>query len=157
MIAIKQYILSIIVSSVLISILDRLTNKNIQLNKQIKLVSSIFMTVVIILPVSSVDISDCLNYMESIRFDASEVTAEGDIIYKEHISKIIKEECESYILEKARQLGVSINVEIYCTDSDIPSPLSAYISGTVSPHAKECIQRLISEDLGIPKEEQIWT
>ena len=33
MIAIKQYILSIIVSSVLISILDRLTNKNIQLNK----------------------------------------------------------------------------------------------------------------------------
>ena len=69
----------------------------------------------------------------------------------------IKAQTEAYILDKAAALEVTLLVEVEMSDEPIPVPCGVRLAGDVSPHAKNKLSGIITEDLGIEKERQQWT
>ena len=73
------------------------------------------------------------------------------------LAQFIKERTQSYILDKAQSLNAVLDVEVTLSDDEIPVPVKVCITGKVSPYARGRLENLIIEDLGIEKENQIWT
>jgi hypothetical protein len=69
---------------------------------------------------------------------------------------IIKSKTEAYILNEARKMELDITVEVELSDADPPAPCRVFIKGTASPYKKTVLGRYISDNLGIPQENQQW-
>jgi hypothetical protein len=69
----------------------------------------------------------------------------------------IKARSEAYILDKAAELALSVEVEVTLSNDEIPLPVSVRVSGKASNYAKSRLQAIITQDLGINKEHQVWT
>ena len=78
---------------------------------------------------------------------------------KEEISlreSLICERCEEYISEQADALGFSCTAEVKCSpdDNGTPIPVSVVLN---SPSGRNIeLEKLIENNLGIPKEAQSW-
>ena len=67
----------------------------------------------------------------------------------------IKTSFEEYILDKAKMLGADIAVEISLDKNRIP--VFASIHGMKGSDIQRELERILTMDLGIPKENQKWT
>lgn len=73
---------------------------------------------------------------------------------EEAITDIIKQETEAYILAKAKEWNAPIRVDVTVQDR-IPTYVT--LTGTCSPGMEQRIRQFLTQDLGIPKENQKWT
>lgn len=153
----KQYILTIVSVAVLSSILLKLLNEKLPAYKLVKLMCGIMMVLTIVSPWTKVTIADYLETFENVRQDAAAVQEEGEILVQQQLQQSIKEKTEAYILDKAALLGADIRVSVTCDTSDVPIPISVELSGDVSPYARSKLQQILSSDVGIPEDKQIWT
>lgn len=74
------------------------------------------------------------------------------------IRDIIKDRCEAYIWDKAREAGVDVReicVEMSPPEED-PLPRLATVTGTFTEQQRTDLSRQIREDLGIRTENQTW-
>ena len=71
--------------------------------------------------------------------------------------EIITDKTCAYILDKAETLRAQLTVQVILSDEELPVPERIYLTGQASPYARSMLQRLIEEELGVPKERQIWT
>lgn len=69
---------------------------------------------------------------------------------------VIQHETEAYIYDKADQLDCNIQVSITLSPDAPYAPIQAKMTGTVSPYAKSVLTDVLTNELGIPKEEQHW-
>lgn len=76
---------------------------------------------------------------------------------KRELAKVIKSGCETYILDKAADMGVAIEPEVSVSDDDLPLPLYVILRGAILPDQKSSLSQIIAADLGIAKEDQHWT
>lgn len=153
--SLRQYVIGIIAAAIAVAMMEKLT-ENAQTRKMIKLVSGLFLSVVLLSPLRNISISSYTAYFDTVQRDAQDTVTRGEGIYRDNLNTIITERCESYILDKAYQLGAEINVHIQCDTSDIPIPVYAEISGNVSPYVRKTLQNMIADDIGIPEEKQLW-
>lgn len=73
------------------------------------------------------------------------------------LSDLISQEAETYILDKARDSGLSLTAEVETKVLDsYPVPWRVTIRGSPSRQEKQALARLIAQDLGIPEERQEW-
>lgn len=152
----KVYIFRIITAGVICAITVALFQKNEAIGKLVKMISGIFMLITILLPLSKID-ANIITYIDPvIHSDADVYTQSGCSQAQESLRSIITERCQTYIVEKASSMGVSVDVEVSLNDDTYPSPCAVRILGAVSPYTKQQLQTIISQDLGIPKEQQIW-
>lgn len=72
--------------------------------------------------------------------------------------RIIQQETEAYILDKATRLGIgSMAVEVTLKEGeDCPYPWYAHMQGEASREQKELLEDCLEGELGIPKERQRW-
>lgn len=91
------------------------------------------------------------------RTDAQQAIASGEKNTQQALSKIITDRTTEYILQKAEALGLQIEVQVVVSEDAIPMPKTVFISGTAAPYARQQLQDMIRRDLGIAKENQIWT
>ena len=68
--------------------------------------------------------------------------------------EVIKANTETYILDKATTMEVELNVEV-TLDGLIPKKV--ILQGAVSPYTRASLSDWIAQQLGIPREAQIWT
>lgn len=153
---IRQYIFSITAASIICAMLTHLSSGKGKTSELIKMLCGIFVILTVIRPVAQVRIDEFSEYGLSISADAREAVSEGEIYASNSISAIIKQETQAYILDKAAELNADITVDIVLSKDPQPVPKEVYIQGSVSPTAKNTLQEYISEDIGIPKECQIW-
>ena len=77
---------------------------------------------------------------------------------RELVSAIIKEKCETYILDKAAELGLALTAEVTVGGEAVyPYPVSVQLTGTPNAEQKLQMQRYIERELAIAKEEQTWS
>lgn len=112
---------------------------------------------VVISPLKQIRLGDYIGIYDSLLYDAQAASAVGEQQTEDALADIIKQRSEAYILDKAQAMGVNLDVEITLSRDDLPVPVSARIGGTVSPFIKLRLQRLLTEELGIAKENQLWT
>lgn len=153
---IRQYFLSLTAASVICAVITALFPGKGTSEKLIKLVSGVMLCMIALQPVSRLDIG---NFLDEWKFDLSagaDASGEGEILAREARYKLIKGSCEAYILDKATELGLDITVDITLSKDSIPKPQSVSIRGSISPYGKVQLQHILTNDLGIAKENQTW-
>ena len=114
----------------------------------------IFLTLTAIRPLADIDLGAVPTLAEGYTLQAEEAVMTGKELMDSQKQTIIKSRLESYILDKAEGLGVTLTVDILLDEHGLP--VSVQLNGDVSPGAKTRLQSIIAVDLGIPKEAQIW-
>lgn len=151
--AVRNYILAITAAAILCGIVTALMGGKGTSTALAKLVCGIFMAMVVVSPLVNLEFDGWTAWTSQISFDAEAAAAEGEAVAEEMYAAIIKEQTESYILDKAKALGVSAAVEVTVEEG---LPAAVWLSGDFSPYAKARLTAYISEELGIPKEDQQW-
>ena len=153
---IGQYILSIVSAAVITSIVSRLSGDVGSVSKFVKLFTGIFLVIMLITPLKDFSISDISGYFTDVETDAMSINNYAESLVKSETETYIKEKTEAYILDKASDFDLDIAVAVEVSPSDIPLPVMVEIQGLVSPYSKQQLSKIISNDLGIPKEKQVW-
>lgn len=73
------------------------------------------------------------------------------------MSSLISQQAEAYILDKAREAGLELQVTVENRDQEgYPVPWRVTLTGPISDSKKEALASVIAQDLGIPEERQEW-
>ena len=88
--------------------------------------------------------------------EAAEAVEAGKQQGEKTIHKLIKQETESYIMDKARELRLEIQAEVTLGDQALPVPERVTIYGVLPPYGKSRLSLILTRELGIAKENQRW-
>lgn len=150
---ISQYIVSIVTAAAICSIVKFITGR--KFNPIIKMICGLFLLVTILAPVVHMDFSFTDLICNDEYVDVQNILAQSKADVAVSVSSIIKEETEAYILNKAKDLGLDINIEIVLDESN-QIPERVILSGYVSPYPKEQLSHYIENTLAIPGANQEW-
>lgn len=154
MAGVSGYVLSVISAAIITAIISSFFNGKNAISSIIKLVAGLFLTFVIISPLTKLDFTTVNDYLEEFTLEGVEAASVGENIAKEAEGEIITGRVQAYILDKAKSYGAQLDVEVVLDQDNIP--VSVKLGGNISPFAKAQVAAIITEDLGISKEQQIW-
>lgn len=154
--AIGRYILSVTAASILLGIAQTLVGKKGGSAALVRLLGGLFLTFTVIAPLADVDLDAAFDAPWDFTQQGSDIAAQGEDITRDKLQSIIKQRCEAYILDRANTLRTQLEVEVTLSQDDIPIPIAVRLRGSISPYAKMSLQAWLSDDMGIPKENQIW-
>ena len=123
--------------------------------KLLRLVCGMILTLCVLGPISGAELPDSLPWPDTAC--AESIVERGKQQARLAVAERIKEQTEAYILDKADGLGAEVTVEITLTEQSPAVPDSAVIGGSVSPYVRGRLERILAQELGIPKERQQWT
>lgn len=148
----KEYILSVLGCILFFVIISQIV-QDLRYKKLIHIVCSLFLTIVILKPLTSVELYDTVKF-DPVKFSPAVYLDTGKQAARNAQEECIKEACESYIASKANEFGLEITSEVFLNEDLIP--YFAQINSCDSLEAKSRLEELLEEDLGITKENQVW-
>lgn len=151
---IRQYIVSAAAAGIFCAIVKTLLPGRGMAARLLRLVCGIFLTSVLLSPKKKWDFSSFSNVLSDFAREGELAVQSGEILAQEARADIIKEESQAYILDKARQLGGTLEVEIFLDENSVP--VEAVLTGTISPYGKSVLAVCMEEELGITRENQTW-
>lgn len=157
MVWIRSYILRLVCAGIFCGIINSLAGKKGALGATVKLMTGIFMIFCMVSPWMNLQIGDISSYFGDMSADASSVVVSGEKDAQEALKAIIKSKSEAYILDKAKSFRAELNVEVRVDGSELPVPCAVVIGGSISPYGKKQLSAIITDDLGIALEDQVWT
>lgn len=152
---IKSYIIHVIGAAIICSIAVSLAKTGNSVATICKFICALFLVFNIIGPLLNIRVSEFMFYQEHIFLEAEKYVSDGEKYAADIKSRIIKERCEEYILDKAASLHTGVDVQVQLDHNGL-SPCMVIISGAVSPYAKIQLQEYIEQTLGVPEEAQTW-
>lgn len=155
--SIKNYLISVIGAALISGIASSVVGKKGVVGSLIKLITGLFLMITVIAPWTKLRIKDLSAFYSDFSVEASHITAEGEAIANQEIASIIKSQVEAYILDKASALNLNLEVEVKMSATQPPIPESITLKGTVSPYAKHYLEDILCNDIGIAKENLLWT
>ena len=155
MVRLRGLILAVIAASLICSIINSLL-KDGMIKSAVQLLCGIFLVYTLLTYGRNVDIQFTEHSFREILADAQYEANMGAEKSKAELAKVIKAECETYILDKAGELGIRVSPEVSVSKDSLPLPTRVILQGTVLPDQKEWISQMIADDLGIAKEDQRW-
>ena len=156
MTSVREYIMSVAAMALICGIACGLL-KNCCIYAPVKLVCGIMMAVVIVEPFSGIQDFEFPDTVFPESQFGEEAAQDGIDITTDALSKVIKENTCTYILNKARELGIDIQVTVGLNENMPPAPSSVIITGKISPYDRVRLESWIEENLNISKEDQQWS
>ncbi len=153
---IRQYLLSVMTAALISAVAVKLMGTKGIYSATVKLLAGLFLSITIISPLVKMQSLNLNNYFGQLESDASNAVTGGEFLASEAMASIIKDRVSAYILDKASDFDLQLDVEVTLTNSDPPAIDTIMLQGTVSPYARGQIERIIAEDIGVPKERQLW-
>lgn len=154
---IAEYLLSVSAAAIIGAMILRLLTGKGSAATVGRMLCALFVALTAIAPITQVRLSDMGGLLPDLTADANAAVSQGQSDAKKAMAESISSRVEAYILDKAAQLGVNLTVQVEVSDDPIPVPVRLRLKGNVSPYLKSKLQKIIQDDLGINKENQIWT
>jgi len=152
-----HYILRIMIAAFICCMVMGLSREG-RVHDILKLICGAFMLILLISPMIRLHKNDIISFSSQYYAgNAAQAISAGEDYVKNTTTDIIREQCETYILNKAAEIGADISVRITLSEEDPPIPVAVTVSGKVSPYFKLLLEEIILNDLGITKENQLWT
>lgn len=155
--SVREYIISVIASGLLCAFVGRLMDKKGIPGAIGKLLTGIVMMISILAPMTDISfgtMSDLKAEYEKISQDAVE---RGEKITSQAMRESISDGLEAYLLDKAKQMGLELEIDVLVSYDDFPLPEKVYLSGDANPYAKKRLMQIIEEELGVMEDDQLWT
>lgn len=157
MVMLGRYIFSVTTAAIIFSILQSLLHKNSAAAILVRMIGGLFLTFTVIAPVIDFDLDSILEQSWAYTSHAEDIAAAGQTIAAEQRSQRIKEQCETYIIDKAMSYQTQLDVDITLTNDEMPLPSAVLLKGNISPYVKSIIATWIQDEMGIPEDHQIWS
>ena len=155
--AIGEYLLSIIATALLISLAGAVSQQKGPIYSIFKLISGLILIAVIVSPFKKFNANYFSSPSSELLISAAPVVSQGEAIAKSEMLSYITSHTNAYILDKASTLGLNISVDITLSE-DLSSGIQAVaIKGNASPYAKQCLKRILCQDLGVSEEAIVWS
>lgn len=153
----RQYFLSVTAAALICGIVTGLLGKKGTAAAFIKLIAGMFLAFTVINPLARLEWDRLTDYVDDISVDSSAAVGAGTAAAQNAFRDGIKAQTEAYILDKAAAWDAGLTVEVSLSNTDPPVPVAVFLSGQVSPYAKAQLAQMMEQELGISKEDQIWT
>lgn len=154
---IRQYLLSLIASAIICSVVISIIGNKNTLSPVIKLLAGLFIIYTALAPWAKLRLDGLLSYFDDLKLEASVSVSKGSNSAVQATASIIKNQTEAYILDKASSMGAEITVEVIVQETTPPTPCYVEIEGTLAPYHKQRLEQVVINELGIPKENLSWT
>ena len=151
-----QYVLSVICACILCCVLQLLFCNNSHMAPLMKMVTGLVVSLTVFTPILWTDALRFDTQFDALITNRNIVVNDGERAAEEAMILLIKQQAESYILEKANALGMDIRVEILLSEENPPVPNEVIIKGTVSPYARRQMQAYLLQNFGVSEENQRW-
>lgn len=152
----RELVLAVATSSLICGIVNSVLKENM-IKSGIHFICGIFLVYTLLAYGKKVEIQFTEHSIYRILADARYEADLGAGKRKTELAEVIKAECETYILDKAENMGIAVTPEVTVSKEDLPLPVRVILQGGVMPEQKEILTRMITEDLGIAKEDQHWS
>lgn len=152
----RQYVISVTTAAIVCGMLTAVLKKG-TMQSLVKLLCGFFLAFTFLNPIGKLELKAlpenwALDYQA-----ASDAAQEGERYARNSLAEIIKEQTEAYILDKAAELGLSLDAEVILSGDEIPIPEGVRITGQASELARWRMESYLEKELGIAKENQTWT
>lgn len=154
--SLKQYVISVTAAALICGITAGLVKKN-GTGELIRMVCGLVLAFTVLRPIVGLKLDKLSSDLLPDLQEGENMAAQGEKITRDAMEDIIKSETEAYILDKAAALGMELTAEVLLGEDTIPVPVGVILSGACSPYARSELTNVIEKDLGIPKENQLWT
>jgi len=152
----RGYILSIVAAAAIVGIVCTFVSEKSTAGGVMRMAGGLYLCFVILQPVASFDFSAVTAFAQQEFLTGEQEAAAGEQNSREAVRRLIKQETEAYIMDKASQFQADITVDVTLSEAEVPVPVCATITGTISEAAKSCLEEILDTDLNISKENQIW-
>jgi hypothetical protein len=153
---IKTYLLAVVGAAMICGIITRLVGEKGTQGAMIKLIAGLILAFTVIRPVANIRLDGFADFADLYTDAGALAASEGKQLTYDAIRASIKAQTEAYILDKAAGLDLDLEVEVTVSQDEIPVPKSVRLSGKSSPYAKSRLQAIITQELGVEKENQVW-
>ena len=154
--SLRAYILSIVAASLICGCVQMLLGKKGTSAKLVRMLCGVYMAIVFIAPLHRIDFSIYTDYFTGFMDEAKNAVSDGQNVAQQKREEIIIQQTQSYILDKASSFGAEVEVEVTLSGDISQTPNAVTIKGAVSPYVKKMLTDYIEEQIGIPKEAQMW-
>lgn len=152
----QKYLLSVVSAALLLGVSLPLLSKG-KICGVLRFLGGLVLILSVVSPLVHISTDELTRYILHYQTISDETLENAEKKNREILSHIIKERCETYILDKAKELGAELTVEIYMReDGEYPYPDIVEITGAIVEEEKDYMKRLIEQDLGIPQHCQEW-
>lgn len=149
----ETYFFRLLCTSVLCTLLLSLFPEG-KMKGILRLFAGMILTVTLLRPGFEIPLKELTDMGSSCLQQGRAAAAEGLAQAGQQQYRFIKETLEAYILDKAKALGCTISVRVELDGDGIPE--RAILSGSIAGEERRELERILTEELGIAKEEQQW-
>lgn len=153
---VRDYVLSVVAAAIISTLALTVTNKNRTYSSVIRLLVGVFLSVTIVAPLAKIKFHEVSMQLNSISDSGREYVTKGCAISHSATADIISEQVAEYVLNKAEELGISVDVSVIMSNENELKPQSIHIRGTTTPYAKAKLENILENELEIAEENQIW-
>ena len=153
--AVREYIIGIGAAAMICGILLSFSEKG-SMAPLLKLICGLVLSFAILNPLLSIVRGDWENLGITLPGEGEKATEEGKKQAQKSVQTLIKEETEAYILDKARDMDLTVRVSVRLSEEAMPTPDFVTVYGTVPPYQKAQLSRMLAEELGLGQENQQW-
>lgn len=155
MAAVRSWLLALIAVSLVCALAEALMPKG-AVKRTGRLVCGLVLLSAILSPLRQVDVTEGKQWLES--YLAGLEVREGELeeAADSQMKIIIEQEYAAYIVDKAAEFGLSCSAQVECrkTEEGLYLPNRTEVAGAFSEKAQAKLIRVITEDLGVPKQAQ---
>lgn len=154
--ALRQYVLSVTAAALICGIVSGLARGSAA-KEWIRLLCGLLLAFTAIRPLARLEVNAFAELPLPFAQEAETTAALGENMARQAVADSIKAESEAYILDKAAALNADVTVEVTVSEDSTPVPAAVKLSGSASPYARRQLERILQTELGIAKENQLWT
>lgn len=156
--ALRSYLLAIVAVSLLTAILLGLLPKG-GVRRAAGLTCAMALAVVVLRPVAALDGESLARAIARLEMESEQLRTGVEVKNRELVAAIIKQNAETYILDKAASMNMELRAEVTVeSGSGYPYPTAVTLTLTGSPtlEQRQALSACIAENLAIPAERQTW-
>lgn len=155
----KEYLTGVIYTCAFCSAILMITPKG-RVRSVVSLACAVAVILSLVIPVTGLDFSQYSELLAGYKKQA-EIEAEKGSRNSNNLNRLyIEEQCETYILDKAENIGISISgvsVFLEWSENGCWYPVSAEIDCDCSENERMKLESYIESELGISRKEQKWS
>lgn len=154
---IQEYFLHITASGLLVSVVLALLPKGTA-QKAAKFCGSLVMILAVLSPLIRLREEDfAKGFLTTMGLDRATIQQQLQTDSSELLAQYIKEQCETYVWDRANAQGIDIQVEIRLEEDEAyPYPKASVVRGNISASQKQYLQQILEDEMGIPVLRQEW-
>ena len=154
--ALSGYLLRLTAAAMLTALASAVTPKG-GARRAAVFAGGLILILVALSPLIQLDYDQFAKYFSQLEMQADAAANGVTVTNREIVAMLITEKAETYILDKAAQLGAEVTVSVETdADGDWPYPVAVTIQGSVVETQKTALSAYIAAELAIPAERQEW-